>query len=564
LPPTLSRLAPYLTGEDAGMAPSGLLLSAASDFGDEWRDPVLIRLAESSIRAKRSDIVDTQALGGMVGLIGTTWGVQYSQTLNWIAIMLCRDETLTRLELPGPTYLLRLLLASGGYKDAANEMLHQARVLYPGEAQADYITMVQRLFAETPIPIQQMPHALKALNEAGVKSLPLLMAYIGILEAHSWSSALDRIAQQATVMLLENSDIAKVIPAPAMIALLKFHINRKDVDQTIRVASIMPQVAIREGARGINLIGRMYKLMDWDEKIRIAALELLRRYVRIAPDAEARKAITAFGREFGAGIQQATETSYAIRRMLDNLELIEYADFLHSSAEYLYDTALTYVDKAKVPTIGSVMNSLDSLGGSLSSSDRILLANELSEVGKAILELGKPWQSHARELDQHIENLLQGRKDPTCALDVFWIIAGYLARGKRQPLKMQRILSQHIFGERTAPRVLDETRIVGAVLQSALQAFPPTRKITISAEAIRQEMDSLWGDIPLEKQREIVREFTTDLQRVGELSYLIASTGNPKAMEDGSFARKLEESSQQPKSTLEMYRFVSGYFRARS
>ncbi len=564
LPPTLSRLAPYLTGEDSGMAPSGLLLSAASDFGDEWRDPVLIRLAESAIRAKRPDIVDTQALGGMVGLIGTTWGVQYSQTLNWIAIMLCNDEILTRLDLPGPTYLLRLLLASGGYKDAANEMLHQARVLYPGEAQADYIAMVQRLFAETPLPIQQLPHLLKALNEAGVKSLPLLMAYVGILEAHSWSSALDRIAQQATAMLLESPNIAKVIPASAMIALLKFHISRKDVDQTIRVASIMPQVAIREGARGINLIGRMYKLMDWDEKIRTAALELLRRYVRIAPDAEARKAVAAFGREFGAGVQQATETSYAIRRMLDNLDLIEYEDFLHSTAEYLYDTALTYADKSKIPSVGALMNSLDSLGGSLSSSDRILLADELNEVGKTLLELGKPWQPHARELDQHIENLLQGRKDPTCALDVFWIIAGYLARGKRQPLKMQRILSQHIFGERTAPRVLDETRIVSAILQSVLTAFPPNRKITLSAESIREEMDSLWGDIPLEKQREIVREFATDLQRVGELTYLIASSGNPKAMETGSLARKLEEASAQPKSTLEMYRFVSGYFRARS
>jgi hypothetical protein len=308
----------------------------------------------------------------------------------------------------------------------------------------------------------------------------------------------------------------------------------------------------------------MYKLMDWDEKVRIAALELLRRYVRIAPDAEARKAVTAFGREFGAGIQQATETSYAIRRMLDNLDIIEYADFLHSSAEFLYDTALTYADKSRIPTIGSVMNSRDSLGGSLSSSERILLANELNAVGKAMLELGKPWQTHARELDQHIENLLQGRKDPTCALDVFWIIAGYLARGKRQPLKLQRILSQHIFGERTAPRVLDETRIVGAVLQSALTAFPPNHKITLSAESIRDEMDSLWGDIPLEKQREIVREFTTDLQRVAELTYLIAASGNPKAMEDGTFARRLEEAAQQPKSTLEMYRFVSGYFRARS
>lgn len=564
LPPTLSRLAPYLTGEDAGMSPSGLLLSAASDFGDEWRDPVLIRLAESAIRAKRPDIVDTQALGGMVGLIGTSWGVQYSQTLNWIAIMLCNDETLTRLELPGPTYLLRLLLASGGYKDTANEMLHQARVLYPGEAQSDYVSMVQRLFAETPIPIQQLPAALKALNEAGVKSLPLLMAYIGILEAHSWSSSLDRIAHQATVMLLESSNIAKVIPASAMIALLKFHISRKDVDQTIRVAGVMPQVAIREGARGINLIGRMYKLMDWDEKVRMASLELLRRYVRIAPDADARKAVTAFGREFGAGIQQATETSYAMRRLFDNIDLIEYAEFLHITAEYLYDTTLAYADKSKIPTVGALMNSLDSLGGGLSSDDRILLANELNAVGKALLELGKPWQSRSREIDQHIENLLQGRKDPTTALDVLWVVAGYLARGKRQPLKMHRILTQHVFGDRPAPRVLDETRITNAVLESALTAFPPNHKITLSAESIRNEMDSLWGDINIEKQRAIVRDLMTDLQRVGELCYLIASSGNPKATEDGSFARKLEEGSQQPKSTLEMYRFVSGYFRARS
>ena len=66
-------------------------------------------------------------------------------------------------------------------------------------------------------------------------------------------------------------------------------------------------------------------------------------------------------------------------------------------------------------------------------------------------------------------------------------------------------------------------------------------------------------------QREIVREFTTDLQRVGELVYQIGTSGNPKAMEDNStYARKLEDASQQPKSTLEMYRFVSGYFRARS
>ena len=40
--------------------------------------------------------------------------------------------------------------------------------------------------------------------------------------------------------------------------------------------------------------------------------------------------------------------------------------------------------------------------------------------------------------------------------------------------------------------------------------------------------------------------------------------GGDKAMEDGGAARKLEQNSQQPKNPLEMYRFVSGYFKLRA
>ena len=183
----------------------GLLLSAASDFGDEWRDPVLIRLAESAIRAKRR---------GYCGYPIARWHGRVDRQQHGVYSTAKRSSGLPsccaamkrsrRLELPGPTYpCCGCCLASGGYKEAANEMLHQARVLYPGEAQADYVSMVQRICSpKHRFPIQQMQNALKALNEAGVKSLPLLMAYVGILEAHSWSSALDRIAQQATAMLL--------------------------------------------------------------------------------------------------------------------------------------------------------------------------------------------------------------------------------------------------------------------------------------------------------------------------------------------------------------------------
>jgi hypothetical protein len=110
----------------------------------------------------------------------------------------------------------------------------------------------------------------------------------------------------------------------------------------------------------------------------------------------------------------------------------------------------------------------------------------------------------------------------------------------------------------------DEVQIANTLLRSAIRAFPPDKKMTIAAEFIRAEMDSLWGEVPLAKQREIVRDLATDLQSLPQLGLHIIGEGGDKAMEDSPLARKLEQNSQQPKSTLELYRFVAGYFKSRS
>lgn len=565
LPPTLGRLAPYLIGEDKGTPPSGLLLSAASDFGAEWRDPILIRLAEAAIRAKRPEIVDNAVLGAMVGLLGSNWGIQYSQTINWIAMQLSTDEVLTHLEQPGPTSILQLILASGGQTELANEMLHQARILYPGDKQNDYVAMIQHVFSHTPLPAQQVAVTLKALKEDGIRSLPLLMAYIGSLEGHGWATALDPIAEEATQMLFENPGIVKMIPSSAVLSLIKFHIKRQDVEKTIRVSGMLSIAAAREGSKGINLIGRMFKMMDWDDRTRLASLEVARRYVRHAIDADARRAIEILGREYGQKVSEALETTFAIKQLLGGIELAEYAEFLHTAAQLLYDTALTYSDKAKIPTIGGLMSNLDSMGGNLSREDRLAMAEEIIDLGKAIALLGKQWaQYKPRDTDQYVNELLNGQVDPAAALDVFWIMSGYLSKGRRQPVSLQRILTQHPFAERPAPIAVEETKIAGALLETTLKAFPPNKKVTLSAPSITAEMDSLWGDIPLEKQREIVRDLAADFQRVAELTMIISESGNIKVLEDSGAGRKLEQGEQQPKNTLEMFRFVSGYFKARA
>jgi hypothetical protein len=373
------------------------------------------------------------------------------------------------------------------------------------------------------------------------------------------------VAEEVTQMLIENPGVFKMLPSSAVLSLLKFHIKRQDVEKTIRVAGMMSIVAAREGNRGINLIGRMFKMMDWDDRTRMAWLEVARRYIRHANESDARRAITTYSSEFGRNVGDALEATFSIKQMLGGIELVEYAEFLHITAQLLYDMALTYSDKSKIPTIGSLMSNLDSMGGNLTREDRLSMAEEIVELGKSISLLGKQWsQYRPRDTDQYINELLTGQVDPAAALDVFWIIGGYLTKGRRHSVSLQRVLTQHPFAERPAPTAVEETRIASALFHSVLKAFPANRKVTISVRSLLAEMDSLWGDIPLEKQREIVRDLAMDFQRLAELTALISETGNPRALEDSGTGRKLDQGGHQPKSTIEMFRFVSAYFKARA
>jgi hypothetical protein len=340
--------------------------------------------------------------------------------------------------------------------------------------------------------------------------------------------------------------------------------KRKDVPATIRVAGLLPQVAINEGSKGINLIGRMYKMLDWDERVRLAGLELLRRYVREATDEDARRAITAFGREFGVKVQQTLEATYSIKRMMDSVDLVTYAEFIHITAQFLLETAQVYADKTRIPTQGAVMNDLDSLSGGLSNADRQTIAAEMIGLGKAIIVLADQQKANRpRDPEKHIDALVIGKADPTSVLDVFWVMGGYFTKGKRYNVKLERPASVRALGDRSAPMLKDETQIINGVLRGALRAFPPDKKMTLNADAIRLEMDSLWGEISLVKQRELVRDLAVDLQRIADLAATITQMGGDKAMEEGGAARKLEQNDVQPKNPLEMYRFVSGYFKLR-
>lgn len=564
LPPAVNRLAPYLTKHDEGLAPSGLLSEAALAFGEIWQPLVLTRFAEAALLNGRKDLIDTAALAGLVQVALSEWSVQYDRVLRWIVENMSEDEVLTRLEDPGPRYLLQILLALGAYLDLANEMLHQSRLLFPGDLQARYALMVQGLFSDTPIPTEEVPNALHAIAKGGIKSLPLIMAYIGALDGHEWVEVLDESATEVTENIFENRHVLKVIHPNALLALLRLHSERRDINRAIQIASLFPEAAAARGNSGIGLMGRMYNTLDWDKELRIAALELMRRYIRMLETGPARRAIVQFGRALGDDVQDALEATLAIKRLMGGVDFIGYADFLHIVAELLQDTTLVYVDRSDIPSLGALVNAMQSMSGSLSMEDRETVTKEVLGMARAIVALGKQHQENTpRDQDKHVERLLTRRGNPRSGLDVLRVMGGYFAKGKRYNTRLDQP-TKYPLAERSAPMVRDEFQIANHLLRSIIQSFPADKEVAMTTEAILGEVESLWGNLPLEQQREIVRGLAIDLQRIGDLVVYITEQGDHRALENSGLGRRLDAGRYQPKNTLEFYRYVYGYFRSLS
>ena len=173
LPKPFQRAVPYLDGSNPNLAPAGLLADASKAFGEEWQPPVLIRLAEVAFQTNRLDLLDAPVLAAFAEIASTPWGVQYGTVLKNVVETLSDDDILPTLEAPQPLHLLQILLALHEYRSLVQQALHQSRVLYPGDLQINYATMLQTLFAETPLSLADSIDALDALEKGGVRSLPL-------------------------------------------------------------------------------------------------------------------------------------------------------------------------------------------------------------------------------------------------------------------------------------------------------------------------------------------------------------------------------------------------------
>ena len=563
LPPSLSQLMMHLNGHDP--APAGLLAQVAGEFGEDWHSLLIIRLTEVALLVGRRDLVDTPALSALVKAAQSSFGVSYDPLLRWIVRNLSDDEVLLKYGVTGSRFLLQILLARGAYEELATELMHQGRLLYPSDKQLNYASMVRGLMLETPLPVDQVPDALKTLTNKGLKPLPLSMAYFGALEQHRWSNVIEGVAAELTTLVFSNRLIIEAIQLDLITQLLQYHVQRHDTNFTMRVASLVPAAAARRGEAGLAPLIQMYRALNWDDEVRATAIEALRRFVRRCSDSFAPLAIDRFREELGADIGASLEATHVMRRLMGGEDLADYAYSLHTVAQFLYDTGLTYVDKNNLPSIPALLSDLDSLNGGLNDTERKALTAALLDIIRVTAALSDQHRKvHSRENDDQIDALLRGEGSAQSVFDIFRVMGGYFARGRRLTARTDRSMTNHPLADRSAPILMRELQQMSRLLKAALRAFLSDSTISLNSKAIQGEMESLWSDIALYERRMLVRDLAIDLERIPELMLMITEKVDTKALIDNSgLARRLDANKQKPESTLGFYRFMYGYFYTR-
>lgn len=536
----------------------GLLLGAAKAVKPSRR-LVLVRLAELALRTRHPELIDDGTLRQLAQVGLTDWGKAYRGVLLDVVSAHQDNDMLRQMSASGRRQLLGILLAVRAYRELAREMIRHSRVLYPAEKQTEYAKMLQVMFAETPIRDEHIAEALEGLADNGIRSLPLAMAFIGVLEGREKPSEMtDAIAGDVTDQIENERSMVTVIPIEAMRTLLLYHMRRQNIDDTLRVMRLFAWVAARYGKRSAKIMVQIYRRLDWHQAVENARLEMLRRYIRAILLDEAPEVVAMLGQALGKPVQKQLEAAYAVRLVMGDRDIESYAQMLHHMAAFLQDTATAYQSGRNVPSQKGLISDLASLPGGLNRDDKDAIADDVIGVGRALCYLGEQHQRvRNHSADKRITDLLQGEADPKSAVEIMRVMGGYLSSGKRTVLKLTEQAHPHPLPSRSGQSLLEEVQQTCYLLQSMTQVSGQA-----DAAAVTQAMAGIWEELSPNRQRELLGDLARDLQRTADLIPLIAGQGNLRALEDTGVGRRLEENRAKPSNAIEFYRFLAGYYRA--
>jgi len=557
LPKEMKRFLGALSFNDP--AEPGLITEAAAQFGESGQDKATLLFAEMAYNAGKFEVFDTPTLESLARIAPTPFGRKYRDTLLSIA-RTAHDTLMDRLPPPAPRAVLQLMLAGERYDMLSRGMMNMARDVYGVERQADYVRMIQEVFAQTPLTPDQASPALTALELTGLTGIPFMAAQSGVLEGAKWSPELRLKAEKLLAAVLDHPDYYEMMPPEVTYNLVRYFYEVGDeakLKQAGYVAATNAAVQ-QEDKAGLQTISQSYKLMRLDTVRQSIAFEIIRQYVRLADEKPAQRVLAFYSKELGDEATGRFNMAYNLSGFMGRVSFDIYIDALHQTAEVLQLLVEAYMKKAEKPSLKRLQTSLDVFRGKMDGHARNSLSADLKRMGQALVGLTKQHETRSGVFTKQADPLVKGTQTPRSSLDVWKAMGGQIARGRLLALKLTPGTDVSPWGELglTPTTLAQYVASATDVLESALKTSPTKW----TAAQITNELESLQGQLPTsDATRERLRRAAIDFQRIPDLVKMLVDEGDVNALEPESrLGKRLDAQQQEPRNALESLRFYAG------
>lgn len=263
-----------------------------------------------------------------------------------------------------------------------------------------------------------------------VSSKGLIDTYFELLDEFGWDETTQQMMESVARLLMQNPTITIAI---RYIWKLFEACTTLKLESPSRVSMnrILGQLSENDDSESaITEIVRVYRQITWSKLL----LETFNYWWRTYTHSRTLVQLQRLDREVesqrGLEVQrQILQTTIAMRRLLDNRDLSEFAQAINTAYSVL-ENIVDAFDKSQLAEVDAITirNELDSVSGELAPDERHILSKNLRELAQHVITMAdNRSKSSLIRSDEAIDRqLMSGKANPQGAIDVMKWMAGYL------------------------------------------------------------------------------------------------------------------------------------------
>lgn len=566
LPDRLRKAIAHLQPEASPIKPlPDLVAKAVSNVPLQYQVIALLRLIETALFLQRYWLIGDRELKILVQLSDRPALERFAHVLRHVADEFTRPERLSTLSPAAFEALPRLYFMIGEIDAGMHTLEFLQNDLLTVERLSAMNDLVSNIFLRMDLEPEQMLAVLAGFDGTKMRSEPRLRAYYAALVKSNWDKRLDILPLQLARALQGDPRLVRVLGVENTIRVLQAIAEQENAVEALRLADALVRYAVELGNTGAAVLVAAWKHLQWNEDVKQAALELLRRYIRVLDPDRSQSLPVYFAEKIGPEFGAPLQATRLVRIVTGGKNFTQVAEMITATQTLLLDLAITYHEGKVLPPLFRLRHDLDSMPGGVSEEEREITARNLSEIARLILEIGSQKTRRMKSdstSPSSFRSLLREARDvpPKTPNDFLTWVGVQFADTLVTDLGLQRKEAAHILGARSVIMLYQETLMIYQLLYRLSLAFPAENPPAYELPHLKADIDSLWKGIPLYEQQRIQPTIGIATQQIALLITYIAERCDAKALADRGIGKQLEQGKRQPQNEIEALRFISGYF----